>query len=389
MIISNIKLKNWRNFKRVKVDLQKRQFLVGPNASGKSNFLDAFRFLYDIAKKRGGGLQEAIEKRGGMSKVRCLSARRDPEVVIDITLSDTSNGNDSGAKWRYQLGIKQEERGLHQPYVSRESVWSAASNPILERPTKADKKDPERRKQTHLEQINENSGFRAIADYLDKIAYMHLVPQLLRHSEGIQGKTLEDDPFGQGFLETIAKTSKANRESRFKRINEVIQKAVPQLKEIRFEPDKNTGKPHIAALCSHWRANAGWQLENQFSDGTLRLIALIWFLLDSDSLLLLEEPELSLHKGIVEHLAVLLYRAQKRKNRQVLISTHSDDLLSDRGIGAEEVLLLTPTDEGTSIEAAVKKKDIRALLALDVPIGEAVMSRTRPANSAGLTDTLL
>lgn len=76
MLISNLKLKNWRNFTDVDVDLQRRQFIVGPNASGKSNLLDVFRFLHDIAKQRGGGLQEAIEKRGGMSKIRCLSARK-------------------------------------------------------------------------------------------------------------------------------------------------------------------------------------------------------------------------------------------------------------------------------------------------------------------------
>ncbi len=37
----HIHLENWRNFVRTDVDLQRRVFLVGPNASGKSNFLDA------------------------------------------------------------------------------------------------------------------------------------------------------------------------------------------------------------------------------------------------------------------------------------------------------------------------------------------------------------
>ncbi len=39
-----IGLVNWKNFSSVDVELQQRVFLVGPNASGKSNFLDAFRF---------------------------------------------------------------------------------------------------------------------------------------------------------------------------------------------------------------------------------------------------------------------------------------------------------------------------------------------------------
>ncbi|MDD9852741.1 MAG: AAA family ATPase, partial [Deltaproteobacteria bacterium] len=67
MMISRVKLKNWRNFREVDVPLRERQFIVGPNASGKSNLLDAFRFLRDIAKGTGGGLQKAIEDRGGVS----------------------------------------------------------------------------------------------------------------------------------------------------------------------------------------------------------------------------------------------------------------------------------------------------------------------------------
>jgi predicted ATPase len=47
MRFSQVILENWRNFDQVDVRLQDRAFLVGPNASGKSNFLDVFRFLRD------------------------------------------------------------------------------------------------------------------------------------------------------------------------------------------------------------------------------------------------------------------------------------------------------------------------------------------------------
>ena len=69
---THINLENWRNFSQVKVDLQGRVFLVGPNASGKSNFLDVFRFLHDIVAV-GGGFQESVRKRGGVSRLRCLA----------------------------------------------------------------------------------------------------------------------------------------------------------------------------------------------------------------------------------------------------------------------------------------------------------------------------
>ena len=68
MIVSHLRVKNWRNFQRVSVALRERQFIVGANASGKSHLLDVFRFLRDIAKTEGGGLQKAVKDRGGVSR---------------------------------------------------------------------------------------------------------------------------------------------------------------------------------------------------------------------------------------------------------------------------------------------------------------------------------
>ena len=118
MIVSHIKLKNWRNFRSVEVPLGRRMFLVGPNASGKSNFLDAMRFLRDIAKSEGGGLQKAVSERSGISKIRCMATRKEPQVEIEVHLAESQ-----GQKpvWKYGVGIKQETRGLRQPFVFYET----------------------------------------------------------------------------------------------------------------------------------------------------------------------------------------------------------------------------------------------------------------------------
>jgi len=374
MIISQLKLKNWRNFQRVDIPLRQRQFIVGPNASGKSNLLDVFRFLRDIAKSEGGGLQKAVNDRGGISKMRCLSARRDPEIEIDIYLS---NVPDEEAIWRYAIGLKQETRGYRQPVLSFEKVWKG-NDLILDRPDSEDVKDSERLKQTYLEQVNTNLEFRDIAKFLDNVSYIHLVPQLLRYADILQTSLIESDPFGQGFLVRVAKSTDRIQKFRLAKIEEALKIAVPQLNQLKFERDKDSGKPHLAALYSHWRPNAGWQREDQFSDGTLRLIGLLWALLESESLLLLEEPELSLNSGIVSKLAPIIYRMQRQRKRQVIISTHSESLLSDNGIDGREVLLLTPGAEGTTIEVAGDISDIKVLLDVGLSVGEVILPRSMP-----------
>lgn len=374
MIISRLRLKNWRNFSGMDVPLRQRQFIVGPNASGKSNLLDVFRFLRDIAKSEGGGFQKAVKNRGGLSKLRCLSARRDPEIIVDVELAEAM---DTESIWRYAIGIKQEPRGYRQPVLSFERVWKN-NKLILDRPNPDDKNDPERLKQTFLEQINTNAEFRDIVRFFDAISYIHLVPQLLRYAEFIQGGIIEDDPFGQGFLVRVSKAAPRTQKTRLGKIEEALKIAVPQLRQLRFERDEDTGQPHLGALYTHWRPNAGWQREDQFSDGTLRLIGLLWALLDSDSLLLLEEPELSLNSGIVQHLAPLIYRMQRQRKRQVLISTHSEALLNDTGIDGREVLLISPGHEGSNAQIAADVEEVRPLLEAGLSVGEVVVPRNRP-----------
>ncbi len=373
MLVKHLSLRNWRNFESVDVDLSDRVFIAGPNASGKSNLLDVFRFLRDVAKP-GGGLQRAVADRGGISKLRCLAARRYPDIEIEVRLAPSV---DSEASWTYALGIKQEARGYRQPYLAYERVVRNGGTVVVERPDRDDRRDVLRLTQTHLEQINANQKFRDIARFFESTLYLHLVPQLLRHPEAFPGPGLPDDPFGRNFMERLARTTERVRRSRLRKIENVLTVAVPQVKNLTYVTDE-AGVPHLEAVYEHWRAKGAKQREDQFSDGTLRLVGLLWSLLEGDSLLLLEEPELSLNPGIVRRLPALIHRLQRQRDRQVIITTHSPDLLSDLGIGGEEVLLLLPEESGTRVELASSNAQTRALLESGISVGDAALSKTIP-----------
>lgn len=368
MFITHLKLKNWRNFRNAEVDFQDITYIMGPNAAGKSNFLDVFRFLRDIVNPQGGGLQQALNSRGGMSKVRCLAARNDPKILIDVKLSDSI---DESPKWQYILEIAQQSTGKHLAYVSQEKVIDLAiGKAILNRPNSNDKNDERLLSQTALEQIAQNGKFRDIADFFEDVLYLHLVPQLLKFGNELAVKKMINDPFGQGFLETIASTTEKVRKSRLNRIESILKAVIHGMDDLNFERDE-VGRPHLKMRYSHWRPNGGWQTEEEFSDGTLRMIAFLWTLLDNRNVILLEEPELSLHRDIVEKIPELIQRAKKSRKKaegQIFISTHSDAILSSPVIRGQ-YLMLKPSDngEGTKIEPPNEQEE----LALDAGISPA------------------
>lgn len=384
MLITKLKLKNWRNFKKVEVNLRERVYLIGPNASGKSNFLDVLRFLRDVAKPDGGGLQKAVKDRGGITKLRCLLARKDPEILIEIELSEKI---DTNPIWSYSLGFKSEGKGQQRLLVSKEKVIDLTKNTILlDRPDpEYDKTDIDRLTQTHLEQIHANKEFRTITEFLANTTYLHLVPQLLKYADQLGGYRLENDPFGQAFLERIAKTADKYQTARLKKIESVLKICVPNMRDLRFKRDDITGTPHLEALYEHWRPDAGRQREDQFSDGTLRLLGIMWSLLDGDSLLLLEEPELSLNEEIVRQIHKLIWTMQRQAKyrRQVFVTTHSEALLQDKSIDAREVIRLEPTKDGTlAVETSSEEK---ALITAGYTIAEVLLPKTKPAQITQLS----
>ena len=376
MIITRLKLENWRNFTDVDIPLIDRAFIIGPNASGKSNLLDAIRFLRDVAKREGGGLQVAVRRRGGVRQMRSLAAHSGSGVSIEVHLT---NDEDEPTEWTYRLAFGVERSGNHRILVHKETVERNGKR-LLHRPDADDKNDVERLTATALEQINVNRPFREISDFFNEITYLHLVPQMVRHGAEIGGNRLENDPFGQGFLERIANTNSNTRKSRLNKIANALSHIVPQLEGISFERD-TSGQPHLKARFHNWRANDVWQREDQFSDGTLRLIGLFWSLLDRGGLLLLEEPEISLNRDIILRLAGLIYslsRPTRRRRdgerhserRQVILTTHSSDLLCDQGIDGWEVFYITPGPDGSTVNVMAEDPGMRQVLQAGVMPGE-------------------
>jgi predicted ATPase len=371
---TRIHLENWRNFKKVDVNLQQRVFLVGPNASGKSNFLDAFRFLHDIVAPSG-GFQVAVQKRGDVESLRCKASKKQKPIIVDATIGNNANPNE----WEYALHINKRRS---QPYIRAEKVFENG-NPVTERPDGKDKVDKKRLTQTFLEQSHANREFRAIADFFETIRYLHVIPQVIKEPERFMDSSYDELPlpdYGGEFIDEIRYSELKGMDRYIEIANSILRIAVPQLEKLYID-EGGWGEKHLYVTFKHWLKENIAHDEKYLSDGTIRLLALIWTLLKSKGPLLLEEPELSLHPGVIRYIPQVLHRFQSSYNKQIIISTHSSELLQDEGIGLDEVLLLIPSDEGTVVKPASDFKEIRLLLEGGLNLADAVFPKTEPKNA--------
>lgn len=119
----------------------------------------------------------------------------------------------------------------------------------------------------------------------------------------------------------------------------------------------------------------------------MRLIGLLWIIISSPAnggVLLLEEPELSLNAAVVQKLASLLAMAQRGTSMQVILSTHSPELLDDEGIRPGEVLVLQVTSDATVANQLSEIAEVEAQISADLPLSEVVAELINPGDLTGL-----
>lgn len=82
MILNHLKIKNFRNFEAIELNLTNKNVVFGLNDIGKSNFLAAIRFLLDINIRRNGFVESDFYN-------RCTD--REIEITLKIEISDFTN----------------------------------------------------------------------------------------------------------------------------------------------------------------------------------------------------------------------------------------------------------------------------------------------------------
>jgi AAA domain, putative AbiEii toxin, Type IV TA system len=112
--------------------------------------------------------------------------------------------------------------------------------------------------------------------------------------------------------------------------------------------------------------------------GSSGLSTILWAIDNGTAPLLLEEPELSLHRDVIRQLPRLVTQAAQRSGRQVVISTHAEEMLSDRGIDPSEILLLEPSEHESKVVVGSDRPELTNAARARLPLGRIVTGLTKP-----------
>jgi predicted ATPase len=349
--IRRITIRNYKSIAACQVDLAQLIFLVGQNGSGKSNFLDALRFVADGLRT---SLDHALRERGTIKEVRRRSGGHPNHFALrfDFALPTGQRGHYSfrvGARPSGAYEVQTEECRIfsadalgpdHHFKVQSGRVTSSTISPM---PAVLSDR-------LFLVAASGIPEFRPVFDALSRIEVYNLNPrEIAAMQRPDPGDILRRDGSNaasvlQNFSQQAKDLVKGNLSRIVPSVTDTEAKTLGSQETIEFRQTvKGQGHP--------WRFLAG-----AMSDGTLRAFGILLAVFQASSsrpnipvplLIGLEEPEMALHPAAASVLLSAL--REGARHCQVLVTSHSPDLLDNEDISSDSLLAVDNVDGLTRI----------------------------------------
>jgi predicted ATPase len=361
-MIRRVKIRNYKSIKSCDVELKPFTILVGRNGSGKSNFLDALRFVGEGLRNPAGAMNWSLSPWGGVADAQGeypdawieLELRLDEDSSAEIALClRRQPGGILGFSIREEkVTIRRDDSDTKHFYYMRDGQLVGASVKLM--PATASRG-------LYLPSASALPEFRPAFDALTGMGFYDLVPEAMR--------AVETGP--SDFL--LLARNGANLASVFHgleerlgdkiRLLQYLNVIIPQVIDVRYELLRDAF-PYLVFDLDRSPSNIPISfVASGMSDGTLRALGILVAInqLANDGrpirLVGIEEPETALHPAASGALMDAFREAAT--HTQVLITTHSADLLDRYDPDEDDHLLLATMNEGatriTEIDPASKR----------------------------------
>jgi predicted ATPase len=351
-MLKRVTIQNYKSIASCDVQLGPLTFLVGLNGAGKSNFIDALRFCRDGLR---GPLDQAFASRSSNLQNLSHIGAGSPSgfgLRVELQVSDTASAHYAfaiRAQTPRGFSVHQEECVVKDVSTDAVLAYFAVSSGVVrgdnfeKRPTPTDSR-------LYLVQASGAPLFRMVYDALEGMEFYSPDPEVMKVDLDTSGPAdvLESD--GSNLASVFERIGTERPETR-DRIEEYMQRIVPGLRRIGSETIKTF------KLLSFEQGAEGNGLRtftaNSMSDGTLRALAILVALFQradicaKPTMVAIEEPETGLHPAGAGILLDALREGAARG--QVIVTSHSPDLLDNRAILNEWILAVDAKPGSTVI----------------------------------------
>jgi len=349
--LTRVLLKNYKSIAACNVGMQPLMFLVGPNGSGKSNFLDALRFVTDALRS---SLDHALRERGGIGEVRRRSGGHPNHfgVRLDFELPEGSSGHYSfrvAARTGGGYEVQNEECAIRGPEALLPEARFVVRTGKVSSTAKVS--PPAAKDRLYLVNAAGLGEFRPVYEAFSRMGFYNLNPACIRDLQPPDaGELLNRD--GSNVASVLALLSSSEPRTK-KRVVEYLGKVVPGVEGVdsRAIGPKQTleFRQRVGNAKAPWRFLAA-----NMSDGTLRALGILVSLFQGANggvpripLVGIEEPEIALHPAAVGVLLDCLRDASE--HTQVLVTSHSPDLLDSPQLPTESILAVYAENGATQV----------------------------------------
>lgn len=417
MAIKKIRVSNFKSFDDLEITLGDFNVLIGPNASGKSNFLSIFKFLRDISLY---GLTDAISLQGGVEYLRNTVIAKTRPLTLEVAIaprsrepSNIADVSNNKAQPRYKareltykfslqfakkgdgfrvledkvtcaLGVRslyRPQRGPQEPFSYGELIYSQVKGkirPTVILPPNSGENAAEIERGLGVAQ-DALSGIErglilqtpvlpifsilldADVDFLGISTY-DFDPRLPKKAVPITGRTeLEEDGSNLALVLKNILESKENK----RKFTNLIKDLLPFVENLAVE--KFADRSLLFKLLEHY--NPKQYLPSSFiSDGTINVAALLIVLFfEQNPFIIIEEPERNLHPALMAKVVGMLKEASEKK--QVLVTTHNPEIV--KHVDLQDLLFISRNDKGFSeISRPGEKESVLTFLQNEIGVDE-------------------
>jgi len=362
--ISKIEIVNYRSCIKTTIDVQDNlTTLIGINGVGKSNILNSLLLLKKINRNRFFHqeiIQETLKHTG--LKLFLTIDKISYTLKSDIYIETDENNLDDVLYAEIFLKKSKDKTQDWRPipidlfsYVERLKIINKPFN--------------DRKIQDDYLKSEEGQIAIQIVDFLISISYYSATqfadPTRCPVSISIQETEIQGIKNREShsmFIYDLYSSYRSENKSFIKYVNIINKNGIGLIENIKFTEHKYTELNNRTVITPIFEIDGQRLSPNQLSEGTFKTLALIFYVLnDKSELLLIEEPEVCVHHGLLNSVIALI--KQQSKEKQIIISTHSDFVL-DKLKPENIILVKKDIQKGTladKLSKTMSKDDYSAL----------------------------